>query len=504
MGKKIRYISKDTAMLYIGPKFKIELLWGDKIKVDEDAIKEGRVKCWARGLTGYISKDAYGEESLLEIYIIDVGQGDGILIKCPDEEKASLGRHILIDGGYKRDKQPTMKSAADFVDWKFSKEYGSDSILIDDMIVSHCDADHYGGLWDLVSSSEEAKKEIECKDVIVKNLYHAGLAWWTMKKGAARSLGLEKDGRLKNILTDKQSIQDHLDKGKYPHLQGEYHDFFEDFVKNQPAAKINFIGYESGSDANVYLPGYAPEDGEVAIEVLGPLYHKVNGKIECNDLGGKSINTNGNSVLLALNYKSFKILLTGDLNSKSQGKLLDEHSPSKFATDVAKACHHGSHDVSFKFLQKVNAAATIISSGDNESHSHPRANLLSMSAISGFMEYGNDTIISPLIFSTEIARSIKIGKPQSGKINHPPDNGPGTSIEIPDINQINLTYEIRNSGDLNPKTKSKNLSRLNLIDGIIYGLVNIRTDGNRILFAVRKEKGHEWETSVLYSRFSPT
>jgi len=49
---------------------------------------------------------------------------------------------------------------------------------------------------------------------------------------------------------------------------------------------------------------------------------------------------------------------------------------------------------------------------------------------------------------------------------------------------------------------SKNLSQMNVIDGIIYGLVNIRTDGKRILFAVRKEKGHAWETAVLRSRFS--
>jgi hypothetical protein len=43
-----------------------------------------------------VNKDALGGESLLEFYFIDVGQGDGVLIKTPGF------RHLMIDGGFPR------------------------------------------------------------------------------------------------------------------------------------------------------------------------------------------------------------------------------------------------------------------------------------------------------------------------------------------------------------------------------------------------------------------
>jgi len=248
-----------------------------------------------------------------------------------------------------------------------------------------------------------------------------------------------------------------LDENNFPYIQGEYGDFLRTFLRTQPNANINFIGHESGEDSEKYLPGYERGSSDVSLEVLGPIYHKNNGKVEIKSLGGNSINTNGNSIVLSLGYKQFRMLLTGDLNKKSQELLMNEHHPSKFMCDVTKACHHGSHDVSFKFLQLINAAATIISSGDNEKHAHPRANLLSMSALSGYRIDGNDTIISPLIFSTEIARSVRIGIPISGKANIPSDEIPENDVTIDNLDDLELTYERGDAGDLNPETKTKKL-----------------------------------------------
>ena len=45
------------------------------------------------------------------------------------------------------------------------------------------------------------------------------------------------------------------------------------------------------------------------------------------------------------------------------------------------------------------------------------------------------------------------------------------------------------------------MDRLNIIDGIIYGLVNVRTNGKKILIAVRSEKGHKWDYETFESRF---
>ncbi len=85
-----------------------ELLWGDRVEVLSTSGSKAKVK--ARARTGEIAKSALGGEPLLEVYFIDVGQGDGVLIVIPDR------RHVLIDGGYIRNRQPTGKNAADFVD----------------------------------------------------------------------------------------------------------------------------------------------------------------------------------------------------------------------------------------------------------------------------------------------------------------------------------------------------------------------------------------------------
>ena len=106
----VKYISSDTSTLTVSSSFKISLLWGDRVTVDySDMDTEGRIKCKGRGYTGYIDSADLGDESLLEMYFIDVGQGDGVLIKCPDPDQATLGKHILVDGGYQRNKQPLKK-----------------------------------------------------------------------------------------------------------------------------------------------------------------------------------------------------------------------------------------------------------------------------------------------------------------------------------------------------------------------------------------------------------
>ena len=146
-----------------------ELLWGDRLEI-LSAPSNGRVKVRARGSFGWIDENAIGDESLLEVYFIDVGQGDGILIVTPDR------KHIMIDGGYARKYQPHGKSAADFVDWKFAKDYREDTIKLDAMICSHCDADHYGGLWDLLGTDEE--EELDAETIVVDRFYHAGVSFW--------------------------------------------------------------------------------------------------------------------------------------------------------------------------------------------------------------------------------------------------------------------------------------------------------------------------------------
>ena len=40
-----------------------------------------------------------------------------------------------------------------------------------------------------------------------------------------------------------------------------------------------------------------------------------------------------------------------------------------------------------------------------------------------------------------------------------------------------------------------------MVAGLVYGLVNVRTDGERILCATMNEAKHKWEVKVVRSRF---
>jgi len=115
----------------------VKLLWGDPVQITKRSDQTCEVR--ARGMRGTIEAGRLMSDPLLELYFIDVGQGDGVLVRLPS------GKHILIDGGLPRALQMTGKNAADFVDWKFHDDYGHYAISLDAMVASHCDYDHYGG-----------------------------------------------------------------------------------------------------------------------------------------------------------------------------------------------------------------------------------------------------------------------------------------------------------------------------------------------------------------------
>ena len=48
------------------------------------------------GREGFVKQSDLGGAPLLELYFIDVGQGDGVLIVTPEH------KHLLIDGGWPR------------------------------------------------------------------------------------------------------------------------------------------------------------------------------------------------------------------------------------------------------------------------------------------------------------------------------------------------------------------------------------------------------------------
>jgi beta-lactamase superfamily II metal-dependent hydrolase len=498
----IRYLSQDTSPLYkeaAGTIKVTELLWGDQLAVIEEGVHDGRWKVRARGQTGYVDAAAIGDTSLLELYFIDVGQGDGVLIRTPD------GRHIMIDGGNKRASQPSGKNAADFVDWKFVRDYGGKTIRLDAMIASHNDADHYGGLADLLDAAQTA--ELDADHVTVDAFYHAGVAWWK-QEGGGRWLGETVTERevtyLTRLMEDRPAVEAALEEGAARALQGEWANLMAKVAaardRDGNPTPIARIGNRTGTDIGA-LPGFEPRKGKVAIRVLAPVQFEVDGRPALRSYGiGTSHVTNGNSVLLRADYGDVRILLTGDLNSYSQQALLEHYAdvPKVFACDVAKACHHGSDDVSYRFLQAMQPAVTVISSGDSESYDHPRPSIVAASALAGHKQLDGDRLVTPLVYSTELARSLDLGRVLELRAE---TKAGDFTLQGAALRNARVTTGVTKAGALDPVTVTRSLDRAYIVAGLTYGLVNVRTDGKRILCATLNEGRNAWQVKVVKPRF---
>ncbi|MGE3939219.1 MAG: ComEC/Rec2 family competence protein [Nitrospirales bacterium] len=491
------YVRVDTTPLYkhsSGSAKVCHLLWGDGVRFDGGSGNGSRRRVKARGgRPGWISASALGGPSLLEIYVIDVGQGDGILIKTPNF------RHVLIDGGFPRSRQDTGKNAADFVDWKFVKDYGQDTISLDAMLASHCDADHYGGLADLLDVTQN--HELDAQGVTVDAFYHAGLSWWK-KSGGGKHLGqsrtVEGEKFWTQLLGDRQHAVEVTADSSGDQLHGWWHDFIRQVVAARtrsgqptPIARL--------SHRDVYLPRFGPNsDGEPAIRILGPVEFDIQGMAGLRRFsGGDSQNTNGISLLLRVDFGRTRILFTGDLNKVSQRALLEDYTGERteFLCDVAKACHHGSEDVSYQFLQAMQPAATVISSGDNEGYDHPRPSIIAASATTGYVQLDadDDDLLTPLIYSTELGRSVDLGFPKKLEVKDASGNVLETlSGQALDRSTLHMTKT---------KRKAIRMGTAMVVGGLVYGLVNVRTDGNKILCATLDESDATWRINTFLSRF---
>lgn len=461
------------------------LLWGDPVHVKDSNPPESEwVEVMARGWNkGFVRREDLMDEPILEVYIIDVGQGDGVLFKTPDN------KWHLVDAGTTNARQMTGKGAANFARFKFLVDLRMEKVELENMILSHPDLDHYGGMIDLLGGELRGHDPFETE---VVNFYHNGLARFAQKPKLGEE---EEDGQIadypfpnyrlskkpdfiKQLLDGRQDFEDNLDE-----LSDEFRTFVD--LALQKASHFQQL-----SAADGYLPGYDAANTDIQIKILGPIVENYNEtEFGLRKLGGEAKTRNGHSIVLRLDYGKVKILLTGDLNEQSQKLLLNYIPKEEFKVDVAKGCHHGSADILFEFLKAMNPKATVISSGDNEGYAHPQPQIIGASAYYGREYKGkNNKKFPPLVYSTELARSVQLKFADKIQTR----SGFGMDDYVPHEAYNTL---IRAKGEGNFRT----LLHVPITTDLIYGLVSVRTDGETIMISTSKENGNDFDIKIIKS-----
>lgn len=450
-----------------------QLLWGDWVLATDETQNGFRFLEKARNSQGWIREVDLLPDRLLEVNFVDVGQGDGCFIVTPADKR------ILIDAG-------AGSEMFWYLQWRFNLRNRSDTadpLHIDQAIISHPDLDHYGGFKEILDSPR----------LSIGTLFHNGIV---DRANSDDELGPESpDGRhLVDVIRDRDSLERLLADpgviGKKP-----YPGLMRDALGSNRIGDIVVLSADDG-----HLPGYA--SGELTIDVLGPVPENLgdDAPFALRKLGSTGETKNGHSVALRVTYGSVTLGLGGDLNVPAQRLLLDHHAgiddrkldPAReaeyqaglaqaratFQVDIAKACHHGSSDVLDFFLEATNAIATVISSGDNESYSHPRADALGLVG-----KYGRGK--RPLIFSTELARSnAELKRPEEIRKKH--------------RNTLDAARHAVDAG-----TETTNASEAEVVDEYqraiaVWGMITLRTDGQNVLMAQKLEKNRGTTEFQIY------
>ena len=462
-----------------------QLLWGDWAKVED--IKGNWIKIRSRNRSGWVRQDNLQENRILEVNFVDVGQGDGAHIQTPDDKA------LVVDAG-------EADNMYRFLRWRFGRF--ARAFKFENMVISHPDKDHYFGF----------KPLFEHTKVKIGSIFHNGII--EQVTGGKSSLGkTEKPaGAKKQHITGIVKTRDELKVITNSKTKRGKRLFPNMLHTAETSGRVDDIAGVFASEdlaSPAYLPGFAPDnDRGMAIKILGPIPTTLsNGKPGLPSFGGTGKTKNGHSVVLQIEIGDVKIQLGGDLNEPSQDYLLEKYTGLKhppknteaeiemveaarpfFEADVTKACHHGSPDVSTTFMRAVNPIATIVSSGDDEPHGHPRPDTLGIIG-----KHGRGA--RPLIFSTELARSTK------EIIKHPNVVRKELRATLA-ANEAVLNDPASKTAD-KKKAEAAIQKALKTIERSVanYGMINVRTDGKNILLAQRLEtarsKKERWDIHLL-------
>lgn len=455
--------------------------WGDPLQrvpaMDTaDALRVRMIGRTGRVDEGFIKKEAAIRNTpVTRFSMIDVQQGDGMIFETPGKKV------IFIDAG-------EIKLFARHVAARYPGTTAAKPLIVDAVIITHGDADHFAGLVELHKSETHAKPTSRVF-VTARRVYHSGLVkrpgnlpGSNKKRPDKEMFGTTetKGGRL--YATDLVDDPRQVPKAERNQHFADWCDLLDLWEQRLAAATGEAMVLrridQTSADAFDFL-----QDENITVEIFGPITETIGGKPALEFLrkprddvsiilgtqpvpGGQvsaSHTINGHSINFRLRQGNVRFLFTGDMNQESMQRMRDALPDLSLRSEILKTPHHGSADFDYAFLQEASPVVSLVSSGDESArheHIHPRATL--MAAL------GRASRQMPaILFSTELAAFFAY-------------RGPSTDQKV----------------STGQKANYEGFERLN------YGIIHVRTDGERVLAFTHS--GVRGKNEAYRFRVSPT
>ncbi|WP_136618746.1 MULTISPECIES: ComEC/Rec2 family competence protein [Mesorhizobium] len=413
------YLDDDIVNLRRDNNTEAQYYWGDKCEILSSTPKTLRVAIHgARGKIdeGIIdARTAMRNSGILRLSMVDVQQGDGLILETPQ------GRVIFIDGG---DNQLFARHA----NARFPGTTEADPLVVELILITHGDADHFEGLSELRKSETDARvgKRIF---VAPKRIYHNGIVKRTSNDSSGKkrpesemfgpTTKVGSDTFITGLVDDQASVP----KGE---RNTKFDAWVETFSAWEPRVQqVTGSPIEKRRLDHLAVGAFDFLSGEgIQVELLGPIVESVSGNPalrflrappdDANLMLGTNPATkqgslsashtiNGHSINFRLRFGNVRFFFTGDLNQQASQRMREAMPSAALRAEVLKAPHHGSADFDMELLKEIGAVVSLISSGDEseaKEYIHPRATL--MAAL------GKASRTTPaVIFCTELAAFFK-------------------------------------------------------------------------------------------------